>query len=57
MTCNRCQPNRLCLNHEAEAKSAAFLRARDEREAISRGRARWAQNGTFEFTAMNRRIL
>jgi len=19
MTCNRCQPNRLCLNHEAEA--------------------------------------
>ena len=57
MTCNRCQPNRLCLNHEAEAKSRAFIQGQDEREAIARGRARWAQNGTFEFTAMNRRIL
>jgi len=42
--CNRCQPNRLCLNHEAEAKSAAFIRARDAREAIARGSIRYARN-------------
>ena len=36
MTCNRCQPDRLCLNHAAEAKSCAFIRARDERDAIER---------------------
>jgi hypothetical protein len=34
MTCNRCQPDRLCLNHAAEAKSRAFIRAREEREMI-----------------------
>jgi hypothetical protein len=44
MTCDRCTPSSLCLNHEAEAKSAAFLRARDEREAIARGSIRYARN-------------
>ena len=36
MTCSRCRPDRLCLNHAAEAKSLAFVRDRDEREAMVR---------------------
>jgi len=43
MTC-RCTPEQTCLNCEAKAKSAAFLRARDEREAIARGSIRYARN-------------
>ena len=43
MTC-RCTDQEQCLNCEAKAKSAAFLRARDEREAIARGSIRYARN-------------
>ena len=32
--CDRCITDRLCLNHAAEAKSAAFIRDRNEREAL-----------------------
>jgi hypothetical protein len=38
--CERCTPDRLCLNHAAEAKSRAFVRDRDEREAMVRGNKR-----------------
>jgi len=44
MTCERCQPNRLCPNHEVAARSAAFLRDREHREALARGRIRYERN-------------
>lgn len=42
--CPRCTPSRKCLNCETQERSAAFLRDRDEREAIARGRARYERN-------------
>ena len=41
MTC-RCTPQEQCLNCLYKAKSRAFIQGQDEREAIARGRARWA---------------
>lgn len=47
MTCDRCEPNRLCLNHERAAELAAILRAKDHAEALARGTARMGRNADF----------
>jgi hypothetical protein len=44
LRCDRCQPGRLCLVHETQERSAAFLRDRDHREALARGRIRYERN-------------
>lgn len=44
MTCNRCLPNRPCINCETQAGPATFLRDRDHREALARGQARYERN-------------
>jgi hypothetical protein len=40
----RCTPSRKCLNCEGQERSAAFLRDRDHREALARGRIRYERN-------------
>lgn len=44
MTCDRCTPSRLCLNHEREAVLRERLARDDHREALARGQARYERN-------------
>lgn len=40
----RCTPSYKCLNCLTTERSAAFLRGRDHREALARGRIRYERN-------------
>jgi hypothetical protein len=44
MKCDRCTPERLCLNHQRAAELAEILRDKDHREALARGRIRYERN-------------